>query len=302
MHHAERDLNMNAHEQDLNGKVVLVTGGTEGLGKAAALAFAKRGASLTLLGRNQRKTRETVEELKQASGNVRIEMILCDLSKLADVERAADEFKASNKRLDILANNAGAMFNQSTLTDDGYEVTFALNHLAHFLLTTSLIELLRSTPGARVVSTSSGMQSSGDLDLATVATKLDVSRGRAYGTAKLCNILFTKELQRRLGPSVAVNCFHPGIVRTKFGAFGQDFGFLFNLVFRLSLPFSKSPEQGADTLVWLATAPEAAGLHGEYLTNRKVIKPQRQALDEALADGLWTLSERLCTAALARRP
>lgn len=292
---------MTTTQQDLTGKVVLITGATEGLGKAAALEFAKRGASLTILGRNRQKTRETVDELKRASGNAAIAMIVCDLSRLTDVKRAADEFKASNTRLDILANNAGAMFNKSTLTADGYEVTFALNHLAHFLLTTSLIELLRATPGARVVSTSSSMQGRGNLDLATVATKVDVSRGLAYGTAKLCNILFTKELQRRLGPTVAVNCFHPGIVRTKFGAFGQDFGFLFNLVFKLSLPFSKSPEQGADTLVWLATSPDAAGLRGEYLTNRKVIKPQKQALDGNLAAGLWTLSERLCQAALARQ-
>lgn len=143
-------------------------------------------------------------------------------------------------------------------------------------------------------------QHSGNLELGTVAANVSASRGRTYGTAKLCNILFTKELQRRLGSSAAVNCFHPGIVRTKFGAFGQDFGLLFNLVFKLSLPFWKSPEQGADTLVWLATAPEAASLHGEYLTNRKVIQPQKQALDVELGEGLWALSEKLCSKALAR--
>lgn len=291
---------MTTHQQDLAGKTVLITGGTEGIGKAAALAFAKRGASLTILGRNRLKTGEAVDELKRISGHDAIEMILCDLARLGDVKRAAEEFKRTHTRLDILANNAGAMFNESTLTEDGHEITFAVNHLAHFLLTTSLIDLLQATPGARVVSTSSAMQGSGNLDLNTVATKVDVSRALAYGTAKLCNILFTKELQRRLGSSVAVNCFHPGIVRTKFGAFGQDFGFLFNLVFKLSLPFSKSPEEGADTLVWLAAAPEAAGLRGEYLTDRKVTKPQKQALDAGLAAGLWTLSERLCANALAR--
>lgn len=284
--------------QDLQGKVILITGATEGLGKAAALNFAKRGASVTVIGRNRQKTTQVVAELKSQSGNQQVQHIICDLLSLQDVKRAAEEFRSHNDRLDILANNAGAMFNKSTLTVDGYEVTFALNHLAHFLLTTSLADLLRSTPGSRVVSTSSGMQASGNLDLATVATDVTASRGRTYGTAKLSNILFTKELQRRLGPSVAVNCFHPGIVRTKFGAFGQDFGFLFNLVFKLSLPFSKSPEEGADTLVWLATAPVAAGLRGEYLTNRRVIKPQKQALDDKLAAGLWTVSEKLCQAAL----
>lgn len=293
--------NNQSNTQDLQGKVVLITGATEGLGKAAALNFAKRGASVTVIGRNRQKTAQVVDELKSQSGNQQVKQIICDLTSLHDVKRAAEEFRRTNDRLDILANNAGAMFNKSTLTVDGYEVTFALSHLSHFLLTTSLLDLIRSTPGARVVSTSSGMQASGDLNLATVATDVNRARGRTYGTAKLSNILFTKELQRRLGPSVAVNCFHPGIVRTKFGAFGQDFGFLFNIVFKLSLPFSKSPEQGADTMVWLATSPDASGLRGEYLTNRRVIKPQKQALDDGLAAGLWSLSEELCQAALARR-
>ena len=167
--------------------------------------------------------------------------------------------------------------------------------------TQELLDLIRATPGARIISTSSSMQGSGDLKLDRVATDLTVSGPKAYGTSKLANILFTKELQRRLGPSVAVNCFHPGIVKSKFGAFGEDFGFLINLAYKLSQPFAKTPEQGADTLVWLATAPEAAGLRGEYLAHRKLIKPQKQALDADLARGLWTLSERLCAAALVAR-
>lgn len=241
-----------------------------------------------------------MQALKAQSGNDQIDFILCDLSRMADVQRAAHEFRSRQQRLDILANNAGAMFKKTSLTEDGFEVTFALNHLSHFLLTTSLLDLIRATPGARVISTSSAMQQRGDLVLDRVAHAENSSFIRAYGTAKLCNILFTKALQRRLGSAVAVNCFHPGIVRTNFGAFQEDFGLLFNLVFKLSLPFAKSPAQGADTLVWLGASPEAASLRGAYLTDRRVIRPQKQGLSDSLADGLWGLSEKLCASALAR--
>ena len=284
---------------DLSDKVVLITGGTEGIGKAAALQFAQRGAAVTLIGRNRQKTARTLDELKAATGNDRLSAIRCDLARLGDVRRAAAEFKARNNQLDILVNNAGATFKTLTHSPDGYERTFALNHLSHFLLTTELLDLICATPGARVVSTSSSMQARGRLDLQRVATDLSVSGPVAYGTSKLANILFTQELQRRVGPSVAVNCFHPGIVRTRFGAFGADFGPLINLIYLLAQPFAKTPEEGADTLVWLATAPEAARLRGEYLTNRTIIQPQTQALDPVLAAGLWTLSEKLCADALS---
>ena len=218
-------------QRDLTGKTVLLTGATEGIGKAAALQFARRGAAVTLIGRNRQKTAQALEELSAATGNAELGYIICDLSSLTDVKRAAAEFKARKDRLDILANNAGATFSKLTLSPDGYEKTFALNHLSHFLLTTELLDLIRATPGARIISTSSSMQGSGDLKLDRVATDLTMSGPKAYGTSKLANILFTKELQRRLGPSVAVNCFHPGIVKSKFGAFGEDFGFLINLAY-----------------------------------------------------------------------
>lgn len=287
-------------KNELAGKVILLTGATDGIGKAAALNFAKRGATLVIMGRNRQKTVETLVELRSASGNDHLDSLICDLSSLVDVQRAVTEFKTKYQRLDVLANNAGATFKQPKLSPDGYELTFALNHLSHFLLTNGLRDLLLATPGARVISTSSAMQGQGRLNLETVATNTALSGPRAYGTSKLANILFTKELQRHLGNSVAVNCFHPGSVVTRFGAFGSDQGWLINLVYALARPFSKTPEQGADTLVWLATDQEAANLHGQYLTNRRVIQPQKQALDERLAAGLWELSEKLCAKALGR--
>ncbi|HTV21660.1 MAG TPA: SDR family oxidoreductase [Polyangiaceae bacterium] len=288
--------------RDLAGKVILITGATDGIGKAAAVEFAQRGATLTIVGRNPQKTEQVLAELKRASGNPHLDLLLCDLSRMADVRRAAEEFKAQHDRLDVLVNNAGATFKQKQLGPDGVELTFALNHLAYFQLTTALLDLIRNTPGARVVSTSSSMQARGKLDLSKTPTSLQGSGPSAYATSKLANILFTRELQRRLsGTTATANCFEPGMVRTQFGGFGSDQGFLLNLVYALAKPFSSTPEQGADSLVWLATSPEAASLRGEYVSKRRAVTPQKQALDAPLAEELWSVSERLCAQAMARR-
>jgi NAD(P)-dependent dehydrogenase (short-subunit alcohol dehydrogenase family) len=281
--------------QDLAGKVFLVTGATDGIGKAAAMEFARRGASLTIVGRSQEKTEKVFRELRAASGNERLDLLLCDLSRPADVRRAADEFKAKHNMLDVLVNNAGATFRKPTMGPDGIELTFALNHLAYFQLTISLLDLIRRTPGARVVSTSSSMQARGRLDVQKTPTSLEGSGPGAYATSKLANILFTKELQRRLsGTTATANCFEPGMVRTQFGGFGSDQGLLLNLVYALAKPFSSTPEHGADSLIWLATSPQAASLKGEYVSKRRPVSPQKQALDAKLAADLWALSERLC--------
>lgn len=287
--------------QDLIGKVFLVTGATDGIGKAAATEFARRGATVTLIGRNQAKTEKVIAELKAATGNQQLDYILCDLSRLADVRKAAEAFKARRDRLDVLVNNAGATFKTTSLGPDGFELTFALNHLAHFELTTSLLDLIRGTPGARVISTSSGTQALGRLDIEKTPFATDVPGWRAYATSKLAAILFTKELQRKLAGSTATaNCFEPGTVRTQFGGFGSDQGFLLNLVYTLAKPFSSTPEQGADSLVWLAASPEAAALRGEYVSKRRPAKPSKQALDSDLARALWVRSEELCAQAMAR--
>lgn len=285
--------------KDLSGKVFLVTGATEGIGKAAATEFAKRGASVTIVGRNKEKTEKILAELKASSGNDDLDMLLCDLSRLSDVRRAAEQFKAKHDRLDVLVNNAGAMFRSPTIGPDGFELTFALNHLAYFQLTTVLLDLIKKTPGARVVSTASAMQARGVLDVQRTPTATDVSGIRAYATSKLANILFTKELQRRLtGTAATANCFHPGMVRT---AFGADLSILMRAIFvMIALPFAKSPEEGADSLVWLATSQEAAALKGEYVDNRRPVSPSKQAMDSKLAADLWTLSEKLCAEAGAR--
>lgn len=286
---------------DLNEKVFLLTGATDGIGKAAATEFARRGAHITLVGRNRSKTEQVVDELKAATGNHHIDYLLCDLSRMSEVCRMADAFKSRHDRLDVLINNAGATFKQPVLGPDGYELTFALNHLAYFQLTVALLDVIRATPDARVVSTSSSMQARGKIALPDIATSLTGSGPRAYAASKLANILFTKALQKRLaGTSAVANCFEPGMVRTRFGGFGSDQGMVLNIVYALAKPFSSTPEQGADSLIWLATAPEAAALRGEYVSKRRPVTPQKQALDEKLAEDLWALSERLCAQAIGK--
>lgn len=288
--------------KELADKIILLTGATDGIGKAAAIEFARRGAQLTVIGRNRQKTEQLVGELKASTGNDALDYIICDLSRMADVKRAAEQFKTKHDRLDVLVNNAGATFKSPTMGPDGFELTFALNHLAYFYLTASLLDLLKKTRGARVVSTSSDMQARGQLDIQKTPTFLEGAGWKAYATSKLANILFTKELQRRLESTGGIaNCFAPGMVRTQFGGYGKtSLGFGWNLVYALTKPFAISPEQGADSLIWLATSPEAASLRGEFVFKRHPKTPTKQALDGKLAADLWTLSEKLCAEAVKR--
>lgn len=280
--------------KDLNGKVVLMTGATEGIGKAAALELAKRGATLVLVGRNRDKSERVVAELKSASGNEAIALLLGDLSKSADVLGVAAAFRARHQRLDVLINNAGAVFATHQLSADGFEMTFALNHLAYFLLTHTLLDMLIATPGARVVNTASAAHLSGKLDLDTIARRLGKGAGMsAYADSKLANVLFTRELARRLaGSGVTANCFHPGFVQSGFGANNQG---LLGLVIKIAASlFGRSPVKGAETLVWLAASPDAARFSGEYFFNRAVGRTSARAKDSALAARLWRVSEVLC--------
>jgi retinol dehydrogenase-12 len=280
---------------DLQGKVFLVTGATEGIGKAAAREFAKRGAELVLVARNKEKGERLVAELKNATGNNDISLLLADMSSIADIKRVAAEFRAPRTKLDVLVNNAGALFSDYQLSKDGLEMTFALNHMAYFGLTFSLLDLLKSTKGARVVSTSSMGHKIGKFELGRIAKREPGHAGwAAYGESKYANILFTRELARRLkGSGATANCFHPGFVYTGFGL--NNGGFIKWAFSVVSPIFARTPEKGADTLIWLATSPEAASHTGEYFSDRKVTKvvESRHRDNGELAKGLWDLSEKL---------
>lgn len=275
---------------DLTGKHVLLTGGTEGIGKAAAAALAALGPTLVLVGRNPEKTERVAAELRERTGNPAVETILADLSLRAGVRAVVDAYHTRHDRLDVLINNAGAIFLDHALTADGIERTFALDHLSYFSLTLGLLDLLRGTPGARVVSTASGAHRGGRLILDTVLTRPDGSAGfAAYGDAKLANILFTRELARRLADTGQVaNCFHPGWVSTGFGLNNAG---LLGWAIGWSAPLlARTPEQGADTLIWLASAPEAGGSTGEYFKDRRPTSRSALARNDVLAAELWERS------------
>ncbi|MGY2892354.1 SDR family oxidoreductase [Deinococcus sp. UYEF24] len=265
------------------GKTVLVTGATNGIGKVAARTLAQLGARVVIVGRNKAKTAEVAREIGAAS------FIVADLSVMAEVRRAAAQFRDQEGRLDVLLNNAGAVVSKRQETPEGVELTWALNHLNYFLLTQELTGLLKSTPGARVVSVSSAAHTSGKMRWDDLEFRRGYSSFAAYGQSKLANILFTRELSRRLqGTGVTANALHPGFVRT---GFGHNNGGMMSRVIGLLGAFAISEEQGAQTSIYLASSPEVEGVSGRYFDKQQVSKTAPQALDDAAAARLWTVSE-----------
>ncbi|HEY1277777.1 MAG TPA: SDR family NAD(P)-dependent oxidoreductase [Thermoleophilaceae bacterium] len=268
---------------------VILTGATRGIGHAAAVELARRGAELGVVGRDPERVRATAEEARAAGGGVAVREHVADLARMDEVRRLAGELLEAYPRIDVLANNAGAMFTSRHVTPDGFEQTFALNHLAPFLLTNLLLERLTASE-ARVVTTASDAHKGGVLDLDDLQAERGRFRpGRVYGTSKLCNILFTRELQRR-NPGIAANCFHPGVIRT---GFGKNDGALVRLSLTLAGPFLRSPESGSRSLVWLALDPAAGELRGRYVEKERPVEPSAQAQDDRLAADLWERSEEL---------
>jgi retinol dehydrogenase 12 len=266
--------------------VVVLTGATRGIGRAAATELARQGAELALVGRDGERVEAVAVEAAAAGGGAPVHQHVADLALMSDVRRLADELRARFEHIDVLANNAGALFASRKETSEGFEQTFALNHLAPFLLTNLLRDRL---DGGRVVGTASDAHKSGRLDLGDLQSERSYAAMRVYGTTKLCNILFTRELARR-APELHANCFHPGVVRTGFGK--NDNG-LWKVLTTLGGPFFRSPERGARSLIWLALSDDAAALTGEYIEDEKVVAPSAQARDETLALGLWERSAQL---------
>jgi NAD(P)-dependent dehydrogenase (short-subunit alcohol dehydrogenase family) len=276
---------------NMTGKTVLITGATNGIGKEAARGLAKLGARVLIVGRNAQKCAETVAELQRSTGNQAIEALTADLSAMAEVRRLADEVKARYPRLEVLINNAGAYFSKRLTSADGYEMTFALNHLSYFYLTTLLLDLLKASAPARIVNVSSEAHQFARLNLVNPHKPPVYSGFRIYGESKLANIVFTYELARRLeGTGVTANAMHPGFVRT---GFGRNNAGLASKLFGFMQRFALTPEQGADTIIYLASSPEVEGVSGKYFVKRKAKPSSRASYDQQTWEGLWTLSERL---------
>jgi len=280
-------------KRDMSGKVILITGATRGIGRMAAHGIAPTGATIVVVGRDQARVDTLISELQPIAGCGPLHGEVCDLTDQADVRALVDRFKTRFDRLDVLVNNAGAIFTKKVNTVDGFERTWALNHNAYFLLTTLLQDILRSTGGARVVSTASDAHRPGkmhwdDLQFERRGTKAGWS---TYCQSKLANILFTRELSRRLdGSGVTANCLHPGFVNT---GFSRNNGFMARLLMTISRPFQRKDTKGAETVVWLAVSEEAEELTGEYCHNCKPAKPTGRARNDEDAARLWGLSEEM---------
>lgn len=278
----------------LHDKIVLITGATSGLGAAAARELARRGAAIIIVGRDQRKCRETVRTIRRSTGNHAVDYLCGDLSIQHDVRAIAKAFADRFDRLDVLINNAGGYFKKREVTSDGLEMNFALNHLAYFLLTNLFLDRLRASPAGRIVVVASQAHEGGTIVFDDLQREQRYERLEAYAQSKLANILFANELARRLqGTHITVNSLTPGSVATRIGSNnGRLRVLLRNLVYR-ARGHMLTPEQGARTIIYLAASPEVEGVTGCYFRDEHAIAPSNAALDPVLASELWKVSEQL---------
>ena len=276
----------------MEGKTCLITGASDGIGYVAARELARMGARVVVVGRNRVKTDAGVQRIVEETGSHAVTYLLADLSSQEGVRRLAGQVREQLPQLDVLLNNAGAIFLSSRVSDDGLEMTFALNHMGYFLLTVLLLDLIKSSPQARIINVSSSSHGSPGRFRLEDLPKPGSNRGyRAYGRSKLCNLLFTYELAERLaGSGVTVNALHPGLVRTNIarnnGALGRVVNFFIGAR-------GISTERGADTLIYLASSLEVEGATGKYFVDRRSVQSSIQSYDKSLAAALWEMSERL---------
>ncbi len=273
------------------GKNVVVTGTTSGIGRESALGLARMGASVALVARDRTRGEETLEAVRAVSTGGAPSLFLADLASLAEVRALAASIASALPTLDVLVNNAGAIHMTRKPTADGFEMTFAVNHLAPFLLTNLLLPKLLASAPARVVTVASEAHRQARLDFDDLQGERDYAAFRAYGRSKLANILFSNELARRLaGTRVTSNSLHPGVVATGFGK--NDPGWM-RLLVTVGRPFLTSPEKGARTTLHVATAPELAGVSGRYFKRSREARPSAAALDAGSQARLWDVSARM---------
>jgi NAD(P)-dependent dehydrogenase (short-subunit alcohol dehydrogenase family) len=275
----------------MHGKVMVITGATSGIGRLAAARLATLGARIVFVARDRSRAEDTLAELRRCGGGVEHSAHYADLTRLADVKRVGADIAAAEPRIDVLINNAGSLFGSRKLTVDGFERTFAVNHMAYFVITQALRERLIASAPARIVNTASDAHRGERLDLSDLQMSKGFSGRRAYGRSKLCNILFTRELARRLsGTGVTANCLHPGFVATNLG---QHEAGLMKFGVWLAMRLAGNAEDGARTMVHLATSPAVAGVTGQYFYACAPHQPTAEALDDETGRRLWTESERI---------
>jgi NAD(P)-dependent dehydrogenase (short-subunit alcohol dehydrogenase family) len=274
------------------GKVVVITGGTGGIGKATAIGIATMGARVGVTGRDLARAEQAAADIRAASGNPAVDAFAADMTTQAEVRRLAVAVLNAYPRLDVLINNVGGFWAHRHPTTDGLERTFALNHLAPFLLTNLLLDRLKASAPARIVTVSSGAQSMGRIEFDDLQGVRNYSGQRAYNQSKLANLMFTIELARRLdGTGVTATAVHPGVVRTNFGA--EDQAWFFALISRVARPLLKTPAQGAQTPIYLATSPDIEGVTGQFFANRKPKTANKVVYDTDITARLWQVSADL---------
>jgi retinol dehydrogenase-14 len=279
-----------AATEPMTGKTVLITGGTGGIGRAAAIGLASMGARVGITGRDRGRAQRAAAEISSESGGGTVDVFVADMSSQAEVRKLANEVLAAYPRLDVLLNNVGGFWAHRHVTADGLEHTFALNHLAPFLLTSLLAERLIASSPSRVVTVSSHAQGMGKIDFDDLMGERSYSGQRAYNQSKLANVMFTYELARRFeGTGVTATALHPGMTNTAFSAEDPALGMLVAVM----RPFMASPERGADTAVYLASSPDAEGATGQYFAKRKPKKSNPASYDTATTARLWRVSADL---------
>jgi NAD(P)-dependent dehydrogenase (short-subunit alcohol dehydrogenase family) len=275
----------------MNGRICLVTGGTNGIGKSTALELARMGATVVIVGRDAQKTSEVVQEIRAASGNPNVDSLLADLSSQQEVRRLAHEFKNKYSQLHVLLNNAGTVFMQRQLSVDGVEMTFAINHLASFLLTNLLLDTIKASAPARIINVSSNAHTTGKIQFDNLQGERNYTP-RVYENSKLANILFTMELARRLeGTGATVNALHPGFTAT---GFAKNNGKVMATLVSIFAPrVARSPANGAETSIFLASSPNVEGITGKYFYNSQVIAAAPRSTDMVVARKLWDASTEM---------
>jgi NAD(P)-dependent dehydrogenase (short-subunit alcohol dehydrogenase family) len=279
------------HLDTMEGKTVVITGATSGIGQVAAETLAKTGARIVLVARDKSRADAILARLRSSAPGVAHSVHFADLTRLAEMKRVALQIADQEPRIDVLINNAGALFGKHRLTEDGLEYTFALNHMAYFVLTAGLRARLSASRPARIISTASASHQRATLDFDDLQSVKSFGAVKAYGRSKLCNILFTRELARRLnGTGVTANCLHPGFVATRIA--DQSDGLISYLAWVAKF-FAISPAQGAETMIYLASSPEVADVTGQYFYKCAPIAPSSSARDDRSALLLWERSAAL---------
>ncbi len=284
-------MNVNSITSRAKGKVCIVTGASSGIGKATAIGLARAGATLVMVCRNTEKGEEARREIISLTGNESVHLFIADLSLQKSIRKFANEFRERFNKLDVLINNAGGIFGKRILTEEGIEYTFALNHIAYFLLTKLLLDLLKSSAPSRIINVASEGHRFHGIDFENLQGERGFNGLRAYNQSKLCNILFTYELARQLeGTGVTVNCLHPGMVDSNFG---NTASLWFRLLVKIGKPILISPEKAAKAIIYLALSPDVEGVTGKYFIGRRQARSSRISYDSEVQRKLWEISERI---------